>query len=342
MQEVELVVKQPGEPERRVVLAAGVTQIGRAEDNDLVLPDIGVSRRHARILVEASRVFIEDMGSGNGTFARGDRVDRMEVEDGDEVVIDPFVLQFHLRSAASPNARPVAPAGGSAYGASPSAQARLVVLAGQRLAPSYDLGPELFTIGRSEGRDVILFDPASSRTHTQVEWRAGTWWVVDLGSANGTFVNARRAREEPLTNGDIIRIGSTEFRFELGAAGEALPPVGPVPDRPEPEFDPPRTPPASFSNPPRFEAIPAHNIEEVQGRPTTVDFGQPRQVAVASRPAPAAPAPVKKKGGAGKMVAIVAVVGLLLLLGLALVVALGGAAWFYFGVGLPPVHVLSL
>lgn len=330
MQEVELVVKQPGEPERRVVLGSGVTHIGRAEDNDLVLPDIGVSRRHARILVETDRVLIEDMGSGNGTFARGDRIDRLEVGDGEEVVIDPFVLHFHLRAGGGRSARPVPPASG---GASPRGQARIVVLAGQRLAPAYDLGPEVFTIGRSEGRDVILFDPASSRTHAQIEWRAGTWWVVDLGSANGTFVNARRAREEPLTNGDVIRIGSTEFRFEVVGPGESLPPPGPVPERPEPVFDPPRGSGASFSNPPRFEAIPAGNIEEVQGRPTTVDFAQPRQVAVV--PPARQPAPEPKKGGMGKIIAVVVVLGLLLCLGLALLLVVAGVAWMYLGAALP-------
>ena len=38
----------------------GVTHLGRAEDNDLVLTDIGVSRRHARILVQPGSVWIED------------------------------------------------------------------------------------------------------------------------------------------------------------------------------------------------------------------------------------------------------------------------------------------
>jgi hypothetical protein len=65
--QVELVVRRSGQPEWRRVLAQGVTQMGRAEDNDLVLPDIGVSRRHARIVVDRDEVRIEDLGSGNGT-----------------------------------------------------------------------------------------------------------------------------------------------------------------------------------------------------------------------------------------------------------------------------------
>jgi len=322
VQQVELVVRQPGEPERRVILSAGQTQLGRAEDNDLVLPDIGVSRRHARIVVESSRVLLEDLGSGNGTFIGGERVERVEIVDGTEVVIDPFMLIFHLRRHQSAP-QPVAPARSSG-GDRVQTAARLVVLAGQRLAASYPLRNEVFTIGRSEGRDIILFDPAASRTHTRIERRADAYWLIDLGSANGTFVNARRAREEPMNHGDVVRIGSTELRFELisGAEAAAMPSQPTPAERPEPVFDPP--PGQNFANAPRFESIPAHEIQEVQGRPTTVDFGEARQVAVVPPPAPP-----KKKGGLGKVIMV-----LLLLVvlggGLLLLLVFGGAgAWYY-------------
>ncbi len=322
VQQVELVVRQPGEPERRVILSAGQTQLGRAEDNDLVLPDIGVSRRHARIVVEPSRVLLEDLGSGNGTFIGGERVEHVEIVDGTEVVIDPFMLIFHLHRHQSPP-QPVAPARPSG-GDRIQTAARLVVLAGQRLAASYPLRNDVFTIGRSEGRDIILFDPAASRTHTRIERRADAYWLIDLGSANGTFVNARRAREEPMNHGDVVRIGSTELRFELVSGAEAAAmPSHPVPaERPEPVFDPP--PGQNFANAPRFESIPAHEIQEVQGRPTTVDFGEARQVTVLPPEAPP-----KKKGGAGK---IIVVLLLLLLLGggLLLLLFLGGAGAYWF------------
>ena len=323
VQQVELVVRQPGEPERRVILSAGQTQLGRAEDNDLVLPDIGVSRRHARILVEATRVVFEDLGSGNGSFIGGERIERVEIVDGTEVVVDPFVLVFHLHHhQAAP--QPVAPAHSSGAGQGQTA-ARFVVLAGQRLAASYPLRTDVFTIGRSEGRDIILFDPAASRTHTRIERRAGAYWLVDLGSANGTFVNSRRAREEPLNHGDVVRIGSTELRFEMISSAEAAAmPASPAPvGRPEPVFDPPAG--QSFANAPRFESIPAHEIQEVQGRPTTVDFGEARQVTVLPPEAPP-----KKKGGIGKIIMVLLV---LLLLGsglLALIVFGAGGAWYYY------------
>lgn len=225
-QRVELVIRREGQPERRVLLAAGTTHLGRAEDNDVVLPEIGVSRRHASIVVGANGVVIEDMGSGNGTWYSGRKVQRQAVQDSDEIVIDPFRLAFRLRSqdeqsaapdvAAQADARP----GATAEPADSNA-ARLVVLSGHRLDPSYTLDQGRLTMGRSEGRDVVLFDPASSRRHCEIVRRDADFWLIDGGSANGTHVNGLRVRECPLRSGDRIRIGTTEFRFDLPEGGAA-------------------------------------------------------------------------------------------------------------------------
>ena len=65
-----------------IELAEGETIIGRER---LGTPDS--SRRHARIVVDGPVVTVEDLGSKNGTFVRGDRIDaRVQVRDGDEIV----------------------------------------------------------------------------------------------------------------------------------------------------------------------------------------------------------------------------------------------------------------
>jgi pSer/pThr/pTyr-binding forkhead associated (FHA) protein len=233
IQQIEVIVRKPGQSERRAVFGVGVSHFGRAEDNDLVLTDIGVSRRHARMLVQPDGVWIEDLGSGNGTYFLGDRVSRQLLKHGDEVVIDPFLLRFEIptreesegggltgeledaddddtvrvpsESLSEPQTRtgPIRP------------HARLVTLNGQRLAPSYPVRADGLTIGRSDARDVILFDPAASRNHTRLEMVGDDVWLRDDSSGNGTFVNALRVREQCLRHGDRVRVGSTEFRFEI-------------------------------------------------------------------------------------------------------------------------------
>ena len=240
-------VRKPGQPDRRAVFGVGVTHFGRAEDNDLVLTDIGVSRRHARLLVQPDGVWIEDLGSGNGTYFQGGRISRQLLSDGDEVVIDPFLLRFDIpeqevsesvgltseledvddddtvRVPSTPGTDhqsltgPVLP------------RARLVTLNGQRLAPSYPIRADGLTIGRSDARDVILFDPAASRNHMRLEMVGNDVWLRDDSSGNGTFVNAHRVREQCLRHGDRVRVGSTEFRFEIldgtKVAPSTLPPA---------------------------------------------------------------------------------------------------------------------
>src|SRR5262249_27268279 len=68
--------------------------IGRDEECELVMPDIGVSRRHAKITLESNRFVLTDFGSGNGTYLNGVRIQREELASGDEIVIGERTLRF--------------------------------------------------------------------------------------------------------------------------------------------------------------------------------------------------------------------------------------------------------
>jgi hypothetical protein len=72
------------------------------------------------------------------------------------------------------------------------------------------------TVGRSSGNDIALDgDEFASARHARVEPRRDGVWVNDLGSTNGTFVNGVQIdRPRKLVNGDVVRVGETELRFE--------------------------------------------------------------------------------------------------------------------------------
>jgi pSer/pThr/pTyr-binding forkhead associated (FHA) protein len=71
------------------------------------------------------------------------------------------------------------------------------------------------TIGRSPRADISIEDPFASGRHARVYARDGTFYVEDMGSTNGTYLNgARVAAEEALRPTDVIRIGDTELRYE--------------------------------------------------------------------------------------------------------------------------------
>ena len=77
-------------------LKRGRNILGRAPDAEVQITLDGVSRQHARILVEEKACFIEDLGSTNGTHIRGDRIDgRVELQDGDRINLGgEVVLRF--------------------------------------------------------------------------------------------------------------------------------------------------------------------------------------------------------------------------------------------------------
>lgn len=84
---------------RRFPLLIGEHVIGRDHDLDVTLDASTVSRRHARIVVTAERAMLEDYGSKNGTFRRGDRVTApIQLADGDAISIGSLLLTFHLRA----------------------------------------------------------------------------------------------------------------------------------------------------------------------------------------------------------------------------------------------------
>jgi DNA-binding winged helix-turn-helix (wHTH) protein len=84
---------------RRFPLFIGEHIIGRDHDLDVTLDASTVSRRHARIVVTAEGAMLEDYGSKNGTFRRGDRVTApIQLADGDDISIGSLLITFHLRA----------------------------------------------------------------------------------------------------------------------------------------------------------------------------------------------------------------------------------------------------
>jgi pSer/pThr/pTyr-binding forkhead associated (FHA) protein len=72
-----------------------MTVIGRREDCDLRIPLSDVSRKHCRLILEGENIKVEDLGSSNGTYRNGERVQQTEIVPGDTLQIGPviFVLQ---------------------------------------------------------------------------------------------------------------------------------------------------------------------------------------------------------------------------------------------------------
>ena len=89
----------------------------------------------------------------------------------------------------------------------PASSLELVVQTGDNAGNRVPVGGSRLTVGRLSSCDVPLQDSTVSREHAALVRRSDTWWVVDLGSTNGTRVNGVQAAEQPIAIGDRIEFG---------------------------------------------------------------------------------------------------------------------------------------
>ena len=125
-----------------------------------------------------------------------------------------------LASGAGMRGRMEANGRGPKREAAPSAQ--LVVVgrppSGLSEGHTFTLRPGV-TVGRRPGTGIELDDAFMSGDHARLTVEEGRWWVADLGSTNGTFVNgARIDRATPLKEGDEVRFGRIRTRFTVEKA----------------------------------------------------------------------------------------------------------------------------
>lgn len=88
-----------------------------------------------------------------------------------------------------------------------AAEATLLIVFGG-VQTQYALAKPLVTIGRRPDRDVVMAEPHVSRNHAQIERRGAEYFIVDLGSSHGTFVNGQATQSQRLQGGDRIELGA--------------------------------------------------------------------------------------------------------------------------------------
>jgi pSer/pThr/pTyr-binding forkhead associated (FHA) protein len=94
-------------------------------------------------------------------------------------------------------------------------EGELVIASGPDSGHTYRLSGPSIRIGRAPDNDLVLRDPATSGHHARVERRGATFFVVDLGSTNGTLVNGEVVMERELKDGDSITIGQNAVTFAI-------------------------------------------------------------------------------------------------------------------------------
>lgn len=100
-----LIVRRGPNAGARFLLDRDTTVAGRHPDADIFLDDVTVSRKHAEFLRTGTSFEVRDLGSLNGTYFNGERIERKPLADGAEVQVGKYRLTFYSSRADSVSAR---------------------------------------------------------------------------------------------------------------------------------------------------------------------------------------------------------------------------------------------
>ena len=200
----QLIATVEGVEIKHVYLTKDRTTLGRKSGNDVVLDNLVVSGSHCVFELKGlADVFIEDLGSTNGTFVNNKRVKRQQLQDGDIIAIGHFRIQFLTAS------------GDSGFGqtttfdslmmGSTQLQASLQVLNGSSTGLEVPVVKAVTTFGKP-GVTVVA-----------VSHRRTGFFVAHLDGDVAPTLNGHPLSPDPvlLSDGDVLELAGTRMRFQL-------------------------------------------------------------------------------------------------------------------------------
>jgi ABC-type multidrug transport system ATPase subunit len=169
-------------------------KVGRdASRCQFVMEHPSVSAVHAEIALKEGKAVLTDR-STNGTFVNGARVQTVQLRDGDYITFGRYAgKSLIFRTGLEPELK----------------------------LEKVDLSKDRITIGRDSSSDVFINHPVVSKQHAEIVKQDGKFFLVDLGSTNGTFVNGIKVKRHQLHELDRIVIGPSELHFSGASLSHA-------------------------------------------------------------------------------------------------------------------------
>ncbi|WP_237064754.1 FHA domain-containing protein [Microbulbifer guangxiensis] len=184
-----------------VWLVAPKVTIGRASQCDFTIVDEAVAKLQVEILVEDDNLILKNLAENGAVAVNGEVVQRscpLKLDDKVTIgsrtlsVIDPKVTRLKAANSAASVAWAL--------------RANHPAIAGK----VYPVR-EITVVGRSDECDITFSLSHLSRRHARLEVRDGLLFVIDLGSANGTYLNNKRVVETRVRRGDELRFDTLSF-----------------------------------------------------------------------------------------------------------------------------------
>jgi len=225
----ELIVKYEDKIVERVVVEKQRISVGRTNDNDIVLENRGVSRRHCTIEFNEQGAIVIDNESLNGTFVNNRRVNEESLRDQDSIAVGKYTLVFHVKES-----EPQSDADHAFDGTmilSTKKQKEIVegdkrdretvrraggsALIGEQNTEfkDYSLDHDITTIGKAKFTHIKARGFWVSGIQAKIVREGAVYSIVNVGRKGQARLNGEAVTSSLLRNGDIIEVGNTSFRF---------------------------------------------------------------------------------------------------------------------------------
>lgn len=153
-------------------LDAPVVVVGRDHECDIRLTGPIVSRKHCRFVASGDTYIVEDLGSNNGTYLNGERVERQMLVEGDRIAVVPHILVYHAVDK-EPLAAPASPGGEASTGMMATAAVDITEVNRHLAELQAEAEPYGFTVSHeavSGGVDLVkVSGPLDARTSDRLE-----------------------------------------------------------------------------------------------------------------------------------------------------------------------------
>lgn len=182
---------------------------------DLEIDDPSSSRRHAELERRQDKLYIKDTESLNGVYLNNERIEQgtwQVIAAGDSVKI--LNKYIHLPAALVSDNDTYAEPSTDSVETEIKTEARALQDSNFRTELR---SKRILRVGRNEDNDIVLPDPTVSRYHAEISFEDGSYYVKDLDSLNGTYLNGQRIKtRREFRETDVIVVALHSFSLKEG------------------------------------------------------------------------------------------------------------------------------
>ncbi|HKY55772.1 MAG TPA: FHA domain-containing protein, partial [Anaerolineales bacterium] len=228
----QIVITWPDGRRQVVPMHSESVRIGRGgENNDIAVPleYTSISRRHMEIRREDKSYRLVDLGSSNGVYIHGQKVENVILQDGDEIRIGEsnnqqeiqilFQMGTELLTSTEGAEQPTMPPALSLSSVVPENVPYLSVRFPNGQVSYFPVQKQRTVIGRSTEAELSIPYRFISTSHFELRQTGSEFTIMDLKSTNGTLLNNKPLvpnEPVPIHNNDIIRIGDESLGNTIG------------------------------------------------------------------------------------------------------------------------------